>query len=309
MNLFLSILRDFDLSRSPFSGTHDIRGVVVVDEIDLHLHAIHQYEVLPNMIQMFPNVQFIVTTHSPLFVLGMERALGEDGFGLYRLPQGQEISPEEFGEFGEAYQTFVETSRFSEDMRIAIESAQMPIVFVEGTTGQRYLQKASEVLSQEDVLQGVAVKDGGGSGDLRKTWSNFKSPLADIVPQRVVLLFDCDERVDPDNKGKLFRRTIPFESGNPIQKGIENLFSRDTLEKALQHKPAFVDIDPGRTKMVRGEPESVPDEWTVNEDEKSNLCDWLCANGTQDDFQGVAVVFELLREVLDPTQITSSSGG
>ena len=49
LNLFLSILRDFDLCSAPFSSTEDIRGIVVVDEIDLHLHAVHQHEVLPKL--------------------------------------------------------------------------------------------------------------------------------------------------------------------------------------------------------------------------------------------------------------------
>ncbi len=71
LNLFLSILRDSDQSGSTFSGADSIRGVVLVDEIDLHLHTVHQYEVLPRLIQMFPKVQFIATTHSPLFVLGV----------------------------------------------------------------------------------------------------------------------------------------------------------------------------------------------------------------------------------------------
>ena len=95
LNLFLSILRDFDLSGSTFDKAEDIRGIAVVDEIDLHLHAIHQYTILPDLIRMFPKVQFIVTTHSPLFVLGMKNSFGEDGVALYRLPQGQQISPEE----------------------------------------------------------------------------------------------------------------------------------------------------------------------------------------------------------------------
>ena len=50
LNLFLSILRDFDLCRTNFASTGDIRGIVVVDEIDLHLHAVHQHDVLPEVI-------------------------------------------------------------------------------------------------------------------------------------------------------------------------------------------------------------------------------------------------------------------
>ena len=46
----------------------DLTGVVLIDEIDSHLHVSLQRLILPFFINSFPNVQFIVTTHSP-FVL------------------------------------------------------------------------------------------------------------------------------------------------------------------------------------------------------------------------------------------------
>ena len=49
LDLFLSILRDFDLSGSTFSNAVEIRGIAVVDEIDLHLHAVHQHENPPQL--------------------------------------------------------------------------------------------------------------------------------------------------------------------------------------------------------------------------------------------------------------------
>ena len=157
---------------------------------------------------MFPNVQFVVTTHSPLFVLGMQRVFGEDGFALYRLPQGHRISPEEFSELGDAYRAFTETVRFSNDMRAAVEGAQKPIVYVEGSTGQRYIQRAAQLLSQEAILEGVELRDGGGTGDLKNIW---KSWLPDLVPQKVMLLFDCEEQLSPAHKGSLLRRAIPLQ--------------------------------------------------------------------------------------------------
>lgn len=42
------------------------RGIVLVDEIDLHLHPSWQMEILPNLSRSLPNIQFIVTSHSPL---------------------------------------------------------------------------------------------------------------------------------------------------------------------------------------------------------------------------------------------------
>ncbi|MEP0856278.1 AAA family ATPase [Trichocoleus sp. DQ-U1] len=40
-------------------------GVVLIDEIELHLHPKWQREIIPALTRTFPNCQFIVTTHSP----------------------------------------------------------------------------------------------------------------------------------------------------------------------------------------------------------------------------------------------------
>ena len=310
LNLFLSILRDFDLCGASFASTADIRGIVVVDEIDLHLHAVHQYEVLPKLMQIFPRVQFIVTTHAPLFVLGMENLYGEDGFALYRLPQGQQISPEEFSEFGSAYQSFTATSRFSSDMRSAVENAQKPVVYVDGKTDVKYLQRAAELLGHETVLERFELRAAGGDGNLGKIWKSLRNIIdfGDIVHQKVILLHDCDSRVVPEDEEKLFRRGIPLQPCHPLEKGIENLFDKAALEKAREHKTAFIDIEFERKKEERGKTINIPEEWTVNKDEKANLCNWLCANGTADDFQHFRVIFDMLEEILgvDPTLSTDA---
>ncbi|MDR2115690.1 MAG: AAA family ATPase [Planctomycetaceae bacterium] len=43
-------------------------GIVVIDEIDLHLHPKWQRSVVENLRSIFPKVQFIVTTHSPFII-------------------------------------------------------------------------------------------------------------------------------------------------------------------------------------------------------------------------------------------------
>jgi len=48
-------------SDDPLQGN----GIVLIDEIDLHLHPKWQQTVIPNLLKTFPNIQFIVTTHSP----------------------------------------------------------------------------------------------------------------------------------------------------------------------------------------------------------------------------------------------------
>ena len=43
----------------------ETEAIVLIDEVDLHLHPSWQQRVLPDLMQTFPNTQFIVSTHSP----------------------------------------------------------------------------------------------------------------------------------------------------------------------------------------------------------------------------------------------------
>ena len=45
-------------------------GIAIIDELDAHLHPEWQQVILNGLRKMFPNVQFIVATHSPLIVSG-----------------------------------------------------------------------------------------------------------------------------------------------------------------------------------------------------------------------------------------------
>jgi predicted ATPase len=60
-------------------------AVVLMDEIDAHLHPEWQRTLIQKLSRIFPNVQFIATTHSPLVVAGLQPeqvfrfARGEDG--------------------------------------------------------------------------------------------------------------------------------------------------------------------------------------------------------------------------------------
>lgn len=47
-------------------------GLVIIDEIDLHLHPALEQVVLQCFQETFPNIQFIVSTHSPLVLTGVE---------------------------------------------------------------------------------------------------------------------------------------------------------------------------------------------------------------------------------------------
>lgn len=48
-------------------------GIVLIDEIDLHLHPEWQRKIVGDLKRVFPKVQFIVTTHSPFIIQSLDR--------------------------------------------------------------------------------------------------------------------------------------------------------------------------------------------------------------------------------------------
>jgi ABC-type cobalamin/Fe3+-siderophores transport system ATPase subunit len=66
------------------------RGVVLLDEIDLHLHPRWQRSVVETIRKTFPNLQFIVTTHSPFIVQDMRP---EDKIIILERENGEENAP------------------------------------------------------------------------------------------------------------------------------------------------------------------------------------------------------------------------
>jgi predicted ATP-binding protein involved in virulence len=57
---------------SPYTTLEDAPGIVCIDEIELHLHPAWQRKILKTLMKTFPACQFIVTTHSPQVIGGVE---------------------------------------------------------------------------------------------------------------------------------------------------------------------------------------------------------------------------------------------
>lgn len=60
-------------------------GIVLIDEVDLHLHPLWQARILQDLRRTFPRVQFIVTTHAPIVLSSVARRhvrILEDGAAL-----------------------------------------------------------------------------------------------------------------------------------------------------------------------------------------------------------------------------------
>ncbi|CAH0147462.1 hypothetical protein SRABI80_00544 [Peribacillus frigoritolerans] len=57
-----------------WSYIKEAEGIVLIDEIDLHLHPQWKMKIVTNLREAFPRVQFISTTHDPLCLRGLENS-------------------------------------------------------------------------------------------------------------------------------------------------------------------------------------------------------------------------------------------
>ncbi len=113
------LVRRLALANPDLANPLDGHGVVLIDELELHLHPRWQREVVEKLRTSFPNIQFIATTHSP--------------FIIQSLRPGELITldPEEFGEYA---------NRSVEDIAEHVMGVEMP------QKSERYLEmmKAAE---------------------------------------------------------------------------------------------------------------------------------------------------------------------
>lgn len=298
LNLFINIVRHSDNTPKQML---EIKGIVSIDEIDIHLHTDLQYLVLPELIKSFPRVQFVITTHSPLFLLGMKKVFGEDGFELRNMPDGEVINTERFSEFDKAYQILKSTEKFEKEISSKIKETALPTLFVEGDYDIRYITKAVEIFDKTHLLKQIKIMDANGFGGLDKIWKSYNSELAKAVPQKILLLYDCDTEKQNVQRDMVFKRIIPSINTSCIKKGIENLFPNKIIEDAKKYKSAFIDFSPEIVSEIRGQNKVTPESYSVNKDEKGNLCEWICVNGNKKDFKNFLNIINMIEKILIET--------
>lgn len=101
----------FDIaSRAYFlNGSYGPEGIVLIDEIELHLHPSLAQEILQRLEATFPGVQFVVTTHSPLVLSSYQQGPFDL---LYKLVKNEEGNTfiELDSQYGVDYNTLVHST-------------------------------------------------------------------------------------------------------------------------------------------------------------------------------------------------------
>ena len=273
----------------------EITGLVVIDEIAAHLHPTLQHDVLPKLIKLFPKVQFIVSSHSPLFLLGMEKEFGPDGLTILELPDGTRINSERFTEFGKAFEYYKTTESFEAEIKQRFANMTKPVVLTEGKTDVKYVQRALALLGEQELLNSLKIepvgKEGedGDNGGGKTGLDNFHKVYAvksSIFHQPILLLYDSDAKKVPVPVDRLSVKSIPPNDKNTkVKGGIENLFPTEVFQDCFYDEKIIEKNDGGQRK-----------ESELN---KPKFCKWVCENGSVADFEGFKVVVEIFREFVE----------
>lgn len=191
---FGELLRQAD-AIMPNKYLGSVQGIVLIDEVDLHLHIRLQKENLPKLFNLFPNVQFIVTSHSPFLTMGLADVSKErtqiidlDNGGITSTPQNNK-------QFLEVYNLMIdENHRFAEQLtklKDEIKNTQKPIIITEGKTDIKHILKAKEKLGANDLDFGVIDKENQPDG-----YNNLESLLVQLGkvsrPNKIIGIFDRD---------------------------------------------------------------------------------------------------------------------
>ena len=189
---FVELLKQADTLRKPIN---DISGIVLIDEVDKHLHIRLQKEILPLLFAKFPNVQFIVTSHAPFLSLGLAENNQTIKSAIFDMDRnGCRCEVENNDLFQEVYHMMVaENDRFADkykELRNQIESDNKPLIITEGKTDWKHIKAAMKALNITDI--DVAFHEYEGTiGD-----KNLMQMLKDFVclnsSRKIIGIFDRD---------------------------------------------------------------------------------------------------------------------
>ena len=79
---------------------YDKPGIVLIDEPETHLHLALQRQIMPILTKLFPNVQFIVATHSPFILSSLPNAIAYD---LEHSEELTDLTEYSYGALAEGY--------------------------------------------------------------------------------------------------------------------------------------------------------------------------------------------------------------
>lgn len=130
-------------------GSYDVEGIVLIDELETHLHIELQKKILPFLTEFFPRIQFIVTTHSPYILSSISNAKCYDLEKHVELENLTSYSAEELAE------GYFDTDEFAEELKRKLIRYQYLAVEDDLSEDER-AERARLRLELKSIPQGMA---------------------------------------------------------------------------------------------------------------------------------------------------------
>jgi hypothetical protein len=210
--LFGEILRQADKNRNNIA-LQQITGIVLIDEVDKHLHIKLQKEVLPALFNLFPNIQFIISSHSPFLNMGFaESESTKTRATIIDLDQdGIRIPLQKNSIYQEVYQMMInENENYAKLYQELFLSQSKPILFVEDTYTQiykvAYLKLKSVDFNESDLEEKFNNSTDFciyGKGNRNNLQGFLDNPcMNEWIQKKIIGLFDFDDAYENYQKLK-----------------------------------------------------------------------------------------------------------
>lgn len=253
--LFGELLRQADKNRNNIQ-LNQIEGIVLIDEVDKHLHIKLQKEVLPILFGLFPNIQFIISSHSPFLSMGLAENVKKrtkivdlDNLGISKDPTTNEL-------YTEVYNMMIgENERFKQmfqTLEQIVKNGTTPLIITEGKTDYHHIRKAKEVLNVQDCdLDYYEIVGDWGDSKLkllleqlskvkqtRKVIGIFDRDVSDIVRD-----IEKNNQLFKDYTNNVYAFCIPVPNGREVYSNvsIEFYYSDNEIKKVKDGKRLYFD--------------------------------------------------------------------
>lgn len=269
--LFGEVLRQWDRIR-PNIDMFFSSGIVLIDEVDKHLHMTLQHNILPKLFNLFPNIQFIVSSHSPFLNMGLADTAYERSQIIDLDNNGITCSPTNNELYKEVYELMVnENQRFADNyhkLEDAIKEIKKPLVITEGKTDIKFILKAKQELGLDVEFETIETEQQpDGDSNLQKMLEQLSKvknahPIIGIFDRDIestVKKMDEGEQKYKNYGNKVYGFCIPTPENrkrNGQEKiSIEYLFSDDEIKSPVDtegHR-LFLGTEFTRPSMVHNE--------------------------------------------------------
>lgn len=270
--LFGEIIRQADIIKNNIP-LNEVTGIVLIDEVDKHLHVRLQKEILPTLFNLFPNIQFVVSSHSPFLNIGLaEVAPGRakiidlDNFGLTKDPTKNEL-------YDEVYQMMInENSRFKslyEELNTKISTGNCALIITEGKTDIQHLKAAQRKLKLESIdIEYFEVAGDWGDSKLKLLLEQLSKIKQS---RRIIGVFDRDvapivQEIERDsrpwksygNNVYAFCLPVPDNRASYQNISIEFYYSDADLKKQKDGRCLYFDNEVAFTQTASRKNERLP---------------------------------------------------